>query len=319
MTDKVISETPAEKSIPVEVLESTPPEQTPGVEAISNRDAKRQSIEEKVSEINDSPNVAKEEAPVTEAAKPTEEVSSDKTEDNLKKSIQKRINKEVAKRKTAEEELADARAEIERLRSSKTEDAVNPSKSAEPTIEQCEAYIIKMREEGNVQQEVSAMRYLVKLEKDAAIKAVKEEQEAERTKVTQVSAKQQSDWISLNRDYESENPELNLSNQSGLLYKKAMELYQDPELREVYSDSDRIAGFRKAVHDTYRHLVENGLPKKHSETIDTTPRVKVRTPVLAEPITDSAEETSQSAPSNLSDAEKVREEILNRRKNRTLR
>ena len=318
MTDKVISESPVAE-VP-EVLEQAP-ESTPGQETeVSHRDKLRQSIEEKVSkDIEGEVATAEEVAP---EVKPTEETPA--AEDALKKNIQKRINKLTAQKKTAEERLAELEAENERLRNSKAEVVADPTKqNVEPTIEQCEAYIIKCREEGDVKNEMAAMRYMIKLEKEAAIKAVKDEQEAQHRKVNEVTAKQQSDWINLNRDYESDNPDLDLKNQNGLLYKEAMRLYQDPELREVYSDSDRIAGFRKAVHDTHRYITENGLHTKKaitpSETIDTTPRVRIAKPILADPSTESAEETNQSASKTLSDTDKVKEEILNRRKNRMLR
>ena len=300
---KVISETPAELITP----EVTPGEET----KLTDREVLREAVEKKVEEGN----VVVEETPAEEV-KPAEETPKPIEEDDaLKKNIQKRINKEVAKRKTLEEQLAEKEEEIARLKAGKTPDSTE-TKNVEPTIEQCEAYIIKCREEGDIKNEVAAMRYLVKLEKDAALKEVRKEQEERTTRATQATAKQQSDWINLNKDYESENPEINLSNQNSLLYKSAMRLYQDPDLREVYSDSDRIAGFRKAVHDAHRHILENGLHKK-SETLDTTPRVKAAIkPVLAEPSNDSAEETVSQVSKVLTDAEKVKDDILTRRANR---
>lgn len=300
---KVISETPAEL---------VNPEVTPGEEIkLTEREALREAIEKKVEEGNA---VVEEVAPAEEV-KPAEETPKPAEEDTLKQTIQKRINKEVAKRKTLEEQLAEKEEEIKLLKAGKAPETTE-TKNVEPTIEQCEAYIIKCREEGDVKNEVAAMRYLVKLEKDAAIKEVRKEQEERNTRTSQATAKQQSDWINLNKDYESENPEINLNNQNGLLYKSAMRLYQDPDLREVYSDADRISGFRKAVHDAHRHILENGLHKK-SETIDTTPRVKAANkPVLAEPSNDSAEETVSTVSKVLTDAEKVKEDILYRRANR---
>lgn len=318
---KVISESPAENVVP-EVLNDTTPESTPGSETeLSHRESVRLAMEEKVEQGNVG-EVERLEETVAPEVKPTEEVAS--TEDALKKNIQKRINKLTAQKKTAEERLAELEAENERLRNApKTEVVSDPSKqNAEPTIEQCEAYIIKCREEGDVKNEMAAMRYMIKLEKEAAIKEVEKKQEEQYRKTTEVSAKQQSDWINLNRDYESDNPDLDLKNQNGRLYKEAMEIYQDPKWSAAYSDPDKIAGFRKAVHDTYRYLLEGGLHKKTvtppSETLDTTPRVRVKAQ-LADPSTDSGEETSQVVSKNLSDADKVKEEILNRRKNRTLR
>ena len=308
---KVISESPA-----AEIVESKP-KSSPGEDVISKRDELRRAMEDKV-ETHVVPSEVIEAEPEKPAETPKEETPV-KDDADLKSRIQKRIDKEVAKRKTAEEELVELRAENERLKNSK-ESPKSETTPGEPTIEQCEAYIIKCREEGDVKNEIAATRYLIKLEKESAIKAVKEEQEATSRKTREISAKQQSDWISLNKDYESSDPDMNLSNQEGRLYKEALKIYKDPDLREVYADPDPIMGFRKAVHDTYRYMMENRLTKKSpSETLDTTLRPRMIKPVLADPDADSAEETTPTVSKNLSDAEKVKEEILNRRKNRNLR
>ena len=322
MTDsnKVISETPAAE-VPTEVLDQKP-EATPGEETkLSPREAVRQSMEEKVSQANEPEGIVEETVTPKDDTKPADEVTPDKAEDVLKKNIQKRIDKLTAQKKSAEEQLAELKAENERLRNQRPETADSKKQDAEPTIEQIEAYIIKCKQEGDVVNEVAATRYLIKREKEEAIKAVKAEQEAQQRQAAEATAKQQADWINLNKDYESDNPDLDLKNQNGLLYKEALRLFMDPDLKEVYSDPDRISAFRKAVHDTHRYITENGLHLKRStpsETIDTTPRVRVKNQ-LADPSADSAEETSPVVSKNLSDAEKVKEEILNRRKNRTLR
>jgi hypothetical protein len=304
---KVIIEQPTvEAVIPAEIA--------PGV---SESDKVRQAIEAQVIKENDTlPTPEPEEVAQLDAkvdVKPEVKAKSTETDakpeettvDKIKKSVQKRIDKEVAKRKTLEEELEDLRQENARLKS-KPETEV--AKDAKPTIEQCEAYIIKMREEGNVKEEIAAMRYLVQLEKEAAIESVK----AEQSKQTQAQVKQQESWIELNKDYHSENPELNLLNQKGLLYTTAMSLFQDKELNSrFYNDPDKIQGFRRAVNDAYREIHEQGLlkPKAKEEII---PMIKKPTKVLAEPSSDSAEETS-SPQADISDAEKVRLEVKRRK------
>jgi hypothetical protein len=95
----------------------------------------------------------------------------------IKKSVQKRIDKVVAQKKTLEEELAETKAELERLKSTPRQpEQGTPKDDTPPTPEQVEAYIVKMREEGNTKEEISATRYLIKLEKELALKEVEEKQ-----------------------------------------------------------------------------------------------------------------------------------------------
>lgn len=315
--EKVVSEQPV-----VEVPKEIATEEAPGV---SESDKKRMEIEAIVIKENETiPETVSDETPQEETvakpevkAEPKADVETkpEDTVDRIKKSVQKRIDKEVAKRKTLEEELEELRLENAALKSKKAETVV--SKDDKPTIEQCEAYIIKMRQEGNVQEEIAAMRYLVQLEKEAAIESVKKEQE----KQTQAVVKQQTDWANLVTDYlvydekgaVDNTHELSLSNQKGLLYTTAMSLYQDKELnKQFYNDPDKIQGFRRAVADAYREIHQQGLfkPKTREEVI---PVPKNKTQVLAEPSSDAVEETTPSVSSNLSDADKVRLEIKRRK------
>ena len=150
---KAVSEQPV---VPEE-LNNPAPEQAPGSATdLNERDAKRKAIEDKLDEVNEVVKPEVKEAPKTEVveAKPESVVEDDDVK--LKESIQKRINKEVAKRKTLEEQLAEKEAEIERLR--RNPEAKTDTPQAEPTIEQCEAYIIHCRENGDVKNSLLRRR-----------------------------------------------------------------------------------------------------------------------------------------------------------------
>src|SRR3990167_1771257 len=140
-------------------------------------DNPRAAIEKQVITENETPEVVDTGSVVEEEPTETkkEEVKEPLSEvDRIKQSVQKRINQVVAQKKSAEEQLADAQAEIARLKASPTQEAKKDD--TPPTMEQVEAYIIKMAEEGNKKEEIAATRYLIKLEKEAAIKEVEDRQ-----------------------------------------------------------------------------------------------------------------------------------------------
>lgn len=260
--------------------------------------------------------------PVAEEVKPDEK-APEKEEvsevERIKANVQKRIDKVVAQKKSAEEELAEARAEIARLKATKTE-VVN---DAPPTVEQVEAYIIKMREEGNVKEEIAAQRYLIKLEKEAAIKEVEARQIAQQTEAQKKAEAESKALVELAKDYisydEKGQPDMKsdmtLANQKGKLFQTAMALYNDKELHsQYYNDPDRTLGFRRAVQDASREL--------HAQRL-VTPKVDGiqarRVQVLADPEAVEVEETPQQSSKPLSDAEIVREEIKSRNRMRNSR
>jgi len=263
----------------------------------------------------------KKEEPKAEVSDPVE---------RIKNSVQKRIDKVIAQKKTVEEENAELRAELERLKAnSKPTETSTPKDDTPPTPEQVEAYIAKMQEEGNHKEAAAAIRYLVKLEKEEALKKVKDEQDKAQKEAEAQKVKIDADMKALANDYvvydEKGQPDINsdltLANQKGLLFKTAISLYNDKELhRDFYNDPDVVSGFRRAVADAYREIHQQGLINKtpKGETVITekrTPRV-----ALADPSAEVIEETpAQSNSNSLSDAEKVREEIRARNKNRFLR
>jgi len=287
---------------------------------IDNRRSEIEKIVQGESEKSEVPETPKAEQKPAEPTPPEDPVAK------IKQSVQKRIDKVVAQKKTLEEELAEAKAEIERLKALKEQ---VPPDDKPPTVEQVEAYIVKMREEGNVKEEVAAMRYLVKLEKEQALKEVRETQTKAQTEAQAKKTQEQLAWADLCRDYEvytpdgkpDEKSDLRLANTNSLLYKTALSLYNDKELHaDFYNDPNLINGFRRAVADAYREIHQQGLLK-------TTPKgeeiaVLVRTPKvsLADPSATETEDVSGSVNLNtLSDADKVREEIKNRKKNRCIR
>ncbi len=254
-----------------------------------------------------------------------EEVKTQEVDEfvQLKQSvIDKRIGKEVAKTKSAEEKLAEAQAEIARLKSTKTEVVAEKKDDTPPTIEQVEAYIIKCREEGNVKEEIAAQRYLIKLEKESAIKEVEDRQKNQQSEAQKKSQAESQALIELAKDYISYDDkgqpdmksDLTLANQKGKLFTTAMALYNDAELHsQYYNDPDRALGFRRAVQDANRELHAQGLIKTPKADGIVTRRL---TQQLADPEAVETEEVVQSSSNLLSDAEKVREEVKSRNKMR---
>lgn len=287
-------------------------------------DNRRAQIEQLViAENNTFPEPEVPEVPEPKVEAPKEEKAEDPIQ-KIKDSVQKRIDKVVAQKKSAEEELAEARAEIERLKS-KTPEATTPKDNTPPTPEQVEAYIAKMQEEGNHKEAAAAIRYLVKLEKEVALKEVREEQTKVQQEEAAKKAKADAEMKALANDYVSYNDkgepdaksDLTLANKNGLLFKTAITLYNDMELhKQFYDDPNPVQGFRRAVADAFKEIHQQGLIKTPKEVIiPRNPRE-----VLADPDAVVPEDTTPSNNSNfLSDAEKVREEIKARNKNRFLR
>src|SRR3990167_124397 len=288
-------------------------------------DNPRAAIEKQVITENETPEVVDTGSVVEEEPTETkkEEVKEPLSEvDRIKQSVQKRINQVVAQKKSAEEQLADAQAEIARLKASPTQEKKDDSP---PTLEQVEAYIIKMAEEGNKKEEIAATRYLIKLEKEAAIKEVedrqikiKQEGEAKLQRENQALLDLAKDYVVYDEKGQvNMKSDLTLANQKGKLFEVAMALYNDTELHKLYyNDPDRASGLRRAVADAYREI--------HQQGIITTPKVdavetrRVPRQILADPDAVEVEET-QPNPTPLSDADKVREEIKQRNKIRNAR
>lgn len=244
----------------------------------------------------------------------------------IKDSVQKRIDKVVAQKKSIQEELDEARAEIERLKSNpKQPEVKTESKSDDktpPTQAEVKAYIVKMRQEGNVEEEIAAIDYLAELKKNEALKNLEDKEIKSRNESESAKAKDLAEWTDLQRDYVSTDEsgkidltdDMTLSNQNGLLYKLALDYYNDKERHaERYNNPNTIQGFRRAVADAYRDIHQYHKTPKGTELIKekkVNPRM-----ALASPDADAPEETTQSSNNSLSDADKVREDIKNRKKN----
>lgn len=338
MSDKGISEKPTEQTESVQQPSVNPPGEV--AQAISSREAIEQAVITKNAEVPEIIVDTPEEAPssetpvVTEAPKEvveTKEAPVESLEERIKAKVQKRIDKEVAKRKTLEEQLAEKDAELAMLRQGKlpegTENINKNDINREPTDSEISAALRKAREEGDVDFEVQIMNYVA----DRKAKAQRMEAEAQIRNREQEAAKEQSrqqrDWETLVRDYlvyddngnVDNSNDMNLNNTNGKLYKTAMSLFQDKELRaSLYNDENKILGFRRAVHDAYRGLLETQKTTQPSvtETInsgDFKSKAGVRKVAqLAEPGSAGGEEVTSNAPRHLSDAEKVTEEIKHR-------
>lgn len=303
--------------VPTEITETKAPETAEVESLIDNR---RAEIENRVIAEN---NTFPEDAPEPKEVKsPVVEEKAEDPVERIKSAVQKRIDKVVAQKKSAEEELAEARAEIARLKANPQvtpEVTTVPKDDTPPTPEQVEAYIVKMREEGNVKEEVAATRYLIKLEKELALKEVNEAQSKTTREAEAKKERQLADWVSLQQDYENkDNPELDISNQKGLLYKTALALFNDKELHsKFYNEDNPILGFRRAAADAYREVHQQGLVSITPKGDKIISEKKTLRASLAEPSAVEVEEvSSQGNQASLSDAEKVREEIKARNKNR---
>lgn len=252
--------------------------------------------------------------------------SKDDPIDKIKKAVQRRIDKVVAKRKSVEEELAETKAELERLKTAKVPE--QQEQAGDPTPEQVESYIAKMQEEGNHKEAAAAIRYLVKIEKEHALKEVQETQSKSQAEAKAQESKTNAELKALANDYvvydEKGQPDasadLTLANKNGKLFQVAMSLYNDPEFhKDFYFDHNVVNGFRRAVADAYREIHQQGMLNAPKGAEPNTDKRNLKA-ILADPDTDSAEEPSQSNSSALlSDADKVREEIRARKKNRIIR
>jgi len=314
MTEKV-SETPEKKVSADESLIDNP----------------RAAVENAIITKNETPDAQEdvEDVPPAKVQEKAEEAPQLSEVDRIKQAVQKRIDKVVAKQKSAEEQLAEANAEIARLRSNPVpSEKPTPKDNTPPTVEQVEAYILKMREEGNAKEEIAATRYLIKLEKEAAIKEVQEEQSRIKQEGEARLQRENAALLDLAKDYivyddkgqVDMKHDLTLANQKGKLFEVTMALYNDPELHKLYyNDPDRASALRRATADAYREIHQQGIIKTPKETgIET---VRNQRMSLAEPDATDTDETPQQSTSGnlLSDADKVREEIKNRNKLRNSR
>lgn len=277
----------------------------------------RAAIEAAVIAENDTPDPVEDE-PAIEAkpddVKPDEKVELSQV-DKIKAAVQKRIDKVVAKEKTALERAEAAEAELARLKANPAQ-VIDKKDDTPPTLEQVEAYIIKMAEEGNKKEEIAATRYLIKLEKEAAIKEVEDRQTKIKLEGEQRVQRENDALLDLAKDYivydekgqVDMKSDMTLANQKGKLFEATMALYNDPELHKLfYNDPDRANGLRRATADAYRELHQQGLVKTPKDSGLETKRVPRQ--VLADPDAVEIEDTPNPSPTLLSDAEKVREEI----------
>lgn len=296
--------------VPVELTNETPVET-----AVDNPRAKLESQLIPETEV------------VTEEVKTPEVKAEEATEDpieRIKKATQKRIDKLTAKSKSAEEELIELRAENERLKANPKEE-VKAEKDqvkddAPPTVEQVEAYIVKMAEEGNKKEEVAAIRYLIKLEKESALKEIEDKNNKSVNLAEQEKSQQLRDWTDLAKDYEVFDADgkidlasdMTLSNQKGLLYKLSLDNYNDKKKHaDRYNNPNVIEGFRRAVADAYRQIKDyEGQTPREEKVVAPKRNNKA---ILADPSADFEEDNTPTS-NSLSDAEKVRAEINARKK-----
>lgn len=313
----------------------TEPTQTAHEEAMNPREALEAMVMAKNEEVRpfESDETEAPVAPKKEEAsvEPTQEELSNPTE-RVKSEMLKRINKLTARTKSAEEELAELRAENERLKrvETKTEAKAEvkeskPEEKRDPTDAEIDAAYEKALSEGDHKFAAQIARYLAERTANRIADERIKQVESKTALQSEAQKKQLNDWVTLCRDYEPTTEDgkvdmkhpLNLSNQNGLLYKTALDLFQDKDLKVKYAGYDTMTGFRIAVNDAYREILEQGLykPVRESAKVVSEPK-QVRKPVLAEPDSDGADDSAPRNENLMSDADKVREEIKDRQRNR---
>jgi len=358
-----------ESQIPKELESTKTAEESPAVKLIDKR---REEVENLAIEENTTHSKAAIEQLLDTGDKAkAEDVKSDKPEetkedvqeidliDRVKSKVQKRIDKEVAKRKTVEEQLEETRQELAEIRSKQNQQVIgnkDDAKSTEPTLEQISAYRRKVRNDlrnaenssdGSqaAEERINALYleearvddYISERRAKAERKSAMEELDSRTKKVSDAQAKQLQDWNALQNDYVTlddsgkviKDHDLTLSNQNGRLYKTAMALFHNedhlkpdydkngepiPKLPNYKSDPDKVMGFRRAVSDAFIAMHRAGVIQQETLTVEDAPKAK-RRQVLVEPSSDGADVTVEVTPSrNLSDNDKVMDEIMSRRK-----
>jgi len=336
MSEEPKKETVEEPKVPEQIGESVPapesaePKTTEEVPELSDRAKARMAIETRIGEATPLPP----ETPEAEIEEPAKAIEPEKVEEpqdetqRLKDKISKRIGKEVAKRKTLEEQLAEKDAEIERLKAGKQDPAPKQEDKKEPTSQEIAAALKKAREDGDTEFEVQILEYI------AERKAKKEREEAEKSynQVNSQATERQRKWFEIVQDYmvlddggvEVKDHPLNLNNEKSQLYKTANALYLDPELKKTrYSQGTEAENLRRAVSDAYVELTRMGVTKSEVKE-PTQPEGKSakerQKSALAEPGAAVSEPTEPKGPPKpQTEQDKVLDEIRNRNKYRQAR
>jgi len=306
-------------------------------------DQLRQKPEEVTEEVVEENKEVKEDAKVEESNEA----------EKLQEKINKRIGKEVAKRKSVEEEKdelananADLKARIEALEAKKEpvkeeakkdptiDDVVKAYKNAKPESEAAEGELTK--------ESVTAyvMENLKTLTAEVANK-IADERIGNMEKQNQTNQAQQVQWNALVTDYtlldkdgkpDMKHP-LNLQNQNSLLYQTALKNFKNKALAQErgYDRPDKVLGFRLAVSDAHRAIVdaiEKGevklTQKKENLKINQTAKQRKKSELASSDAESVIEETStepkqsQSADDKVAEAVRERKEFLDKRMTPTI-
>ena len=331
--EKEISESP---EVPEELQEKTTGEEETS-ESKTESEPELSKREELYKSMKGEEEVAEETEETSGEEKPEEEKKEETSEeekpiaDRIKDKISKRIGKEVAKRKTAEEENADLRAENRLLKEQRETKPEEKKEDKEPTDDQIDAEYEKALSEGNFKYAAQINRYAITREKDKALEDVK----ADNKKQSDASALMQKKWVTLVSDFTVYEPDgktvdlnhpLNLNNTNSSLYLTAMKFMQDKQLARDsgYDNPDKVLGFRLAVNDARRELIEAAergeidlnahKPKKDKiKKLITDPK-KRRKSELAAPESEATD--TDKSPVVLTQADAASQEILRRKKTR---
>lgn len=314
-----------------EEVKEEQPEKKEG--ALSPREEIYSQIQEDAKKTNPNEDI------LAELEKPIED---DEVEEETKEETKEEPEEEPAKEPEKEETKGKDPIESMKAKMKGKEEEIKEApepakKSDEPSIDQIYSYIDKMDEtiwsdDASHEEKVEARaekrraeRYLIKREREDAIRSIQEEN----TRRYEESKQQQKELNDLISDYSTKDIDspYNLSNTNSKLYQTALALYQDKELNEkYYSDKNKISGFRRAVSDAFRELKtledkgELKVSKAKKEPTNKTERNDRIRSELGSPGAESAEEVSDvSTKAPLTDTEKVKQEIRERNKFKTER
>lgn len=262
--EEIISQMTGETESPVEGVESSEEK----VEAPLTIDSSTEVVKEPESQTEEPSTSPEETVESDEAVNPPIDLSDEdinKTYEEKKTNIQKRLDRLTAEKKSAQEEAWEYKQELEKLKQ-EVETLKKPeSKEKTYSDEQLKAALVKAREDGDVDLEFEIMQELKKNEvkklEDVQNKK-KIEEEAFRTKENEV-------WAQYVETFPySDDPQLDLNDKNSLLLRYTSKLYQDNPKHYNKFGYYRLV---QAVNDARDLILQSRISKinnKQTETLE---------------------------------------------------
>lgn len=193
---------------------------------------------------------------------------------NKKDNIQKRIDKEVAKRKALEDENKYLRELMQQK--SKPEEKSDDSDTKEYTREQLQRAFLKAHNEGDAELMFEVFNHMM----TSTDKKLRSDYESQQKKMIETQQKIQEEWSNVVTEYSDladdtiypgARKDLNLKDANSLLYRTATQLYtaNDPELRKLYQ---KEGGQRLAVADALNYILKDKRSKGLFNKVKDTPK-----------------------------------------------